>query len=244
MERARSAAWSGGLTEPLAALIPKDRRRLALAGIKAVHTALFFSIAAAILATVWDGMRRRPTRRTAFAGALVLGESAVYASNNQVCPLTPLAEQLGNRIAAEGGLQIPGQAVAATMDLAQHYLGTGQLPGVVLELLKRAATRSISAGETTLTVESVVTTLSQISGLPPAILDSYQKVDVSGSYRIHRNLRWYLTLENVLNQEYQAASGFPALPATVRSGVTLTFGGPAGRTPFPRCASPSGPRHN
>ena len=55
--------------------------------------------------------------------------------------------------------------------------------------------------------------------------DSYQKIDVSGSYRLHRRLRWYLTLENLLNQKYEAAAGFPALPATVRTGVTVEFGG-------------------
>jgi vitamin B12 transporter len=55
--------------------------------------------------------------------------------------------------------------------------------------------------------------------------DSYQKVDLSGSYRVHRNLRWYVTLENLLNQKYEASAGFPALPATVRTGVTVVLGG-------------------
>jgi vitamin B12 transporter len=55
--------------------------------------------------------------------------------------------------------------------------------------------------------------------------DSYQKVDLSGSYRVHRHLRWYLTLENLLNQKYEASAGFPALPVTVRTGVTVVLGG-------------------
>jgi vitamin B12 transporter len=59
--------------------------------------------------------------------------------------------------------------------------------------------------------------------------DSYQKVDLSGGYRFHRNVRWYLTLENLMNQKYESAAGFPALPATVRTGVTVQFGG--GQTP-------------
>jgi vitamin B12 transporter len=56
----------------------------------------------------------------------------------------------------------------------------------------------------------------------------YQKVDVSGDYRIHRRVRVYTALENVLNEQYQAALGFPALPVTVRTGVALTIGGPKG----------------
>lgn len=62
--------------------------------------------------------------------------------------------------------------------------------------------------------------------LPNKDLDAgYQKVDVSGSYRVHRLARWYISLENVLNEKYQAAAGYPALPATVRTGVTITLGG-------------------
>ncbi len=90
-----------------------------------------------------------------------------------------LAMQVSSRLAEQGGLTVPEQTVAATMDLAQHYLGSGQLPGAVLELLKRAASRSIAASERTLTVEGVVATLSQISGLPPVILDSGQRVDLA-----------------------------------------------------------------
>lgn len=54
---------------------------------------------------------------------------------------------------------------------------------------------------------------------------AYQKFDVSGSYRIHRRLRWYLTLENAFDKRLSAASGFPALPRAVRTGVTVTLGG-------------------
>jgi iron complex outermembrane receptor protein/vitamin B12 transporter len=53
----------------------------------------------------------------------------------------------------------------------------------------------------------------------------YAKVDVSGAYRIHPRLRWYVTLENALDQSYAAVFGFPALPRTVRTGLTVTLGG-------------------
>lgn len=91
----RQPTWSGTLTEPAIRLIPAERQTEALWLIKAVHTVLFASIGAAIVMFVWDGLRGRPRRRTAWALAIALGESAVYVSNNQVCPLTPLAEELG-----------------------------------------------------------------------------------------------------------------------------------------------------
>ena len=56
----------------------------------------------------------------------------------------------------------------------------------------------------------------------------YQKVDISGDYRLHRRIRLYAVVENVLNQRYEAALGFPALPVTVRTGLALTLGGPKG----------------
>jgi iron complex outermembrane receptor protein/vitamin B12 transporter len=63
------------------------------------------------------------------------------------------------------------------------------------------------------------------------LLAGYQKVDLSGRYRIRRNLRCYLSMENLLNQKYEAEAGFPALPAAVRTGVTVDFGGAPKTTP-------------
>jgi hypothetical protein len=91
----RQPVWSGAIIEPLTKFIPTERRLQALAAIKAIHTAIFFSIASAVVLTLWDGIRGRPGRRTAIAGGVVLAESALFVSNNQVCPLTPLAEELG-----------------------------------------------------------------------------------------------------------------------------------------------------
>lgn len=62
--------------------------------------------------------------------------------------------------------------------------------------------------------------------LPNKDLDAgYHKLDVSAAYRIHPRLRWYLSIENLTDESYQAAAGFPALPRTVRSGVTISVGG-------------------
>jgi len=91
----RRPVWSGPLTSPVATLIPERWRPAALNVIKAVHSAVFFSVAALIVLFAWDGVRQRPSRRTTLAAGVALAESAIFASNNLVCPLTPLAEELG-----------------------------------------------------------------------------------------------------------------------------------------------------
>jgi hypothetical protein len=63
--------------------------------IRSAHTAIFFSIGGLILLFTWDGIRQRPGRRTVLSLGIALAETTIYASNNQVCPLTPLAEALG-----------------------------------------------------------------------------------------------------------------------------------------------------
>jgi vitamin B12 transporter len=68
--------------------------------------------------------------------------------------------------------------------------------------------------------------------LPNHDLDAaYQKVDLGGSYRIHPRLRWTVSFENVLDQRYEAAFGFPALGRAARTGVTVILGGDGSRQP-------------
>jgi iron complex outermembrane receptor protein/vitamin B12 transporter len=62
--------------------------------------------------------------------------------------------------------------------------------------------------------------------LPNQDLDpAFQKFDVSGSYQIHPRLRGYLTVENLFNETFAQAAGFPALPRAARVGVTVRLGG-------------------
>ncbi len=90
-----------------------------------------------------------------------------------------LAKDVSERITRHAGVAVSGQAIAVTMELAQHYLGSGHLPGVALDLLKRAANHAINADETALTADSVIATLSQISGLPRVILDTGQRIELA-----------------------------------------------------------------
>ena len=95
MSAGRTPVWSLALTRPLAGHIPVGARPAVVGAIKAVHTAIFFSVAGLILLFAWDGVQGRPRRRTAIAAGVALTETAIYASNNLVCPLSPLAEELG-----------------------------------------------------------------------------------------------------------------------------------------------------
>ena len=54
---------------------------------------------------------------------------------------------------------------------------------------------------------------------------NFQKVDLSGSYQLHPRVKWYASVENLLNQEYRSAGGFPGLPINVRTGARFTLGG-------------------
>lgn len=54
---------------------------------------------------------------------------------------------------------------------------------------------------------------------------AYQKVDLSGSYRIHPRLKWFASIENIGGAEFEAAAGFPALRRTLRTGITVLLGG-------------------
>ena len=126
--RRRTPAWSQHLTDPAARLIPLRWRGGSLTTIKAIHTVLFGSISAAIALFVWDGLRGQPRRRTAYALSIALGETAVYVSNNQVCPLTPLAEEFGAESGSVVDIFLP-DAVARRIPLVG---GTALVLGLVL----------------------------------------------------------------------------------------------------------------
>ncbi|HWO34777.1 MAG TPA: TonB-dependent receptor [Candidatus Acidoferrum sp.] len=61
--------------------------------------------------------------------------------------------------------------------------------------------------------------------LPNRNLDgAYQKLDIGGSYQVNHTLSVYSDLQNLLNQHYAEAFGYPALPFTFRSGIRITLG--------------------
>lgn len=124
----RPPAWSQHLTGPAARLIPPRWHGRTLSAIKGIHTVLFVSIGAAIALFAWDGLRGEPRRRTAYALGIAIGETAVYVSNNQVCPLTPLAERFG----AESGSVVDIFLPAAVARRIPVIGGTALVLGLVL----------------------------------------------------------------------------------------------------------------
>jgi hypothetical protein len=104
----RRPTWSDALTEPLAAVIPASRRSPALRAIKAFHTAAFVAISAACLVFALEGIRGRHGGLAKGAASIAVAETVVFVSNNQVCPLTPLAEQLGAASGSVTDIYLPG----------------------------------------------------------------------------------------------------------------------------------------
>jgi ATP-dependent Clp protease ATP-binding subunit ClpC len=90
-----------------------------------------------------------------------------------------LAGEVAARLREQLHLTIADDAIVVALQLAQQYLGSGQLPGALIELIKRAAQRALAAGDGALTPESVLSTLSQVTGLPRSILDDNQRIELS-----------------------------------------------------------------
>ena len=82
-------------------------RRATLVAIKTVHTAAFFSIGSCLAYFAYSSLAKRSDRRAAIAGAVVTGETIVYALNGFRCPLTSLAERLGSRHGSVADIYLP-----------------------------------------------------------------------------------------------------------------------------------------
>ena len=52
----------------------------------------------------------------------------------------------------------------------------------------------------------------------------YQKIDLSGRYTINPAVTLFASVENLLNERYTAAFGFPALPLAFRTGIKVRIG--------------------
>jgi len=57
------------------------------------------------------------------------------------------------------------------------------------------------------------------------LLNAYQLIDSSGWYEVRPGLTFYTSLGNVLDEHYQGAFGYPALPFNFRAGIKFTLGG-------------------
>ena len=83
-------------------------RRPALAGVKAVHSLLYFAIEFCMGYLIYAGLKGREDRRTAMAAGVVGAESLIFLGNRCRCPLTGLAENLGADSGSVTDIYLPG----------------------------------------------------------------------------------------------------------------------------------------
>ena len=84
------------------------RSKLAVVGIKAVHTLAWFSVESGMIYLLYTGLRKRSDRRAAIAAAVVGAESLIFAANGFRCPLSTLAEQFGAERGSVTDIYLPG----------------------------------------------------------------------------------------------------------------------------------------
>jgi hypothetical protein len=98
-------------------------RPLALAGVKALHSAIFVVELGAILWLVASALAGRRDRTVGLAAAAVAAEACVFLANDHVCPLTPLSERLGARSGSVSDIFLP-DALARTIPIWSSALVT------------------------------------------------------------------------------------------------------------------------
>lgn len=128
----RRPLWSDKLTQPIARRVPEHRRPTAVRAIRSVHTAAFALIAGCILVFTWDAIRGRDGHRSLVTAGIAIAETVIYGSNNQVCPLTPLAEELG----AESGTVTDIYLPRAVSDRIPMLGGSALLLGLAFQVFR------------------------------------------------------------------------------------------------------------
>lgn len=104
-----------------------SHRAIALFLIKTVHTIAFLVIGSCLVLVFVDGVRGRPSRRTAVAASIALAECAVYAGNGFTCPLTPVAVSLGDERGSVSDIFLPDWFAARLPVISSTVLVTGLL---------------------------------------------------------------------------------------------------------------------
>ena len=109
----------------------------------------------------------------------------------EVAPLTPMSDERATKfldtylkqLAAESSVTFEPPVGPQAMQLARQYLGTSQLPGSVLDLVKLTFNRCVGEGSKTISAHDIMVTLSQATGLPIAILDGNEKIELDAVQR-------------------------------------------------------------
>ena len=90
-----------------------------------------------------------------------------------------LSHRLMDQLAGETGLSIDPAAIDAAIGATHQYLTSASLPGAVLNLLRLTTGRVVRDGSSIVGPDSILETLSQLTGLPVSMLDTKQRVDLA-----------------------------------------------------------------
>jgi ATP-dependent Clp protease ATP-binding subunit ClpC len=164
-------------------------------------------------------LQMRPAIRTAFE--LVRLRPITDAESHR------LANDVTARITSTFGIAVEPEALDTAIYLTRHYLGTGQMPGALIDLLKLAADRAGARDEARLTRADLLATTSQLTGMPEQVLDDRQRVDLA-EIRAFFNAR-------VIGQD-EAVDAVVGRVAMLKAGLTdagkpvgvFLFAGPTG----------------
>ena len=89
-----------------------------------------------------------------------------------------LAQSLVERLACKTRLKFEPGAIDAALSSARQYMGSGNLPGSAIDLIRLTANRASKGGSTHVEARDVIATLSQLTGLPIGILDNQERIDL------------------------------------------------------------------
>jgi ATP-dependent Clp protease ATP-binding subunit ClpC len=146
-------------------------------------------------------------------------------------PLSPaetllLAGEVMSELDEQANIRFEDDCAKVVLDTASQYIGTGGLPGSALLMLKLTATRTEQNGEA-IAAHRVLETFSQFSGLPVAILDTKERLDL-------KSIRDFFTAR-VIGQD-EAVGAVVERIAMLKSGLNdpnkpigvFLFAGPTG----------------
>ena len=89
-----------------------------------------------------------------------------------------LAQSLVERLACKTRLKFEPGAIEAALSSARQYMGSGNLPGSAIDLIRLTANRASKGASAHVEAGDVIATLSQLTGLPIGILDNQERIDL------------------------------------------------------------------
>jgi hypothetical protein len=84
-----------------------DQRRLLLRAVKTFHTVAWLIIEACMVYVLYTGITGRNGRKTRAAAVVVAGESLIFAASGFRCPLTAVAQDLGDGSGSVTDIYLP-----------------------------------------------------------------------------------------------------------------------------------------